>query len=216
VEKGEHTKDEASRSRWILNLIIGATLVNCVLTPVVFWFVLKWFWPGLRMWHYVLLWLCLVALVALVHWFEVRRRLKSHRAFVRRVIGFSEEFARYHNLLLEKKEASGAVGFRFSHPEGGRGTITFQNWHREKPMVFAHWQYADYDTCVDGHKEEMKQLASLEEKYLRGVLTETLQQMLSWHNEDLILAKASLDWKEALTREEFDRIYSKYPFPKCD
>jgi hypothetical protein len=210
------TKREGSRFPWVLKLVIGLSLINLVLTPVVLWFVIKWFWPGLRIWHYVLFLLCLLALVALAHWFQRTIRLRSHRTFLRRMAAFSEDFAHAHNLMLEICQDSGAISFRFRHPKGGRGAITLQKYHREKPVMFARWQYYDYDSPTTGQKEHMTEVDSLEQEYLNDVLAKALEQVLSWQDTDLTLTQNLHDHKETLTREQFESFFEKYPFPKLD
>ena len=81
-------------------------------------------------------------------------------------------------------------------------------------MLFAEWLCDNYDTCTLGRKGERKELAGIEEEYLRGVLIETLRKVLSWQEEDLIVEKSTWNWKGTSSKEDFERCYDKYPIPK--
>lgn len=215
--KAENLKQgERPRFPWPLKLVIGGSVISVVLMPVLFWFLLKWFWGGLRMWHYILLWPCLLALVALAHWLRRKSRLRSHRAFLGGMGAFSEEFADAHNLMLETCQYSGAISFRFRHPKGGRGAIILQKYQGERPVIVAGWQYYDYDSSTTGQKEHMTQADSLEQEYLNDVLAKALEQVLSWQHADLTLTQNLYGHKKTLTKEQFESLYKKYPFPKLE
>lgn len=196
------------------SLFLLAGLALCIIQLAMIRFILKWLWPEIRPWHYVLLFILLCVLVVLAHWFQCIMRNRSHRAFINKVGRVAKDFANSHNLMLETSEYSGSVSFYFKHPQGGRGVVTLQQWYREKPMFSTEWLCGNYDTCTVGRKGEIKELAGIEEEYLRGVLIETLRKVLSWREEDLIVEKSSWNWKETISKEDFERRYDKYPIPK--
>ena len=193
---------------------LPAGLALCVIQLAIVWYILNWLWPEIRLWHYVLFFILLCVLVALVHWYQCIMRNRSHRAFINKVGHIAKDFANSHNLMLETSEYSGSVSFYFKHPQGGRGSIILQQWYREKPMLLTGWLCDNYDRCTLRRKEEIKELAGIEEEYLRGVLIETLRKLLCWQEEDLIEKKSTWNWKETSSKEDFERRYDKYPIPK--
>ena len=192
-------------------LFIGSIFVLFLLSLIVNWLVLKWFWPGIKVWYFIVLFICLTLCVSLIHSHRCIMRGRSHRVFIRRINDLSEDFASSHNLMLTKNEYSGSVGFCFKHPQGGHSEISLQKWYGEKPMLFASWQLDDYDSCIRQQKEERKELTCLEERYLYGVLSEALKRILSWRKEDLTSDEKPWNWKKTLTKEEFERFNDKYP-----
>jgi len=83
-------------------------------------------------------------------------------------------------------------------------------------MLLAYWVLDDYDASSRRQRENRKELTCLEEKYLYGVLSEALKEVLSWQKEDLASDEAAWNWKETCTKEEFERFNDKYPVPKLD
>jgi hypothetical protein len=153
----------------------------------------------------------------LVDWYKSMSKRRRNQNFVRTVRPFLEDFARTQNLILTTNELTGTIAFIYRHPKGGHGKIWVTNRHKNNPRIDAFWAYDDYDTCSYRVIELTKELNSLEQESLRGVLVQVLRELLSWNMQDTTVHKIRRwNWKEIYTRQEFDHLYDEYPVPSLD
>jgi hypothetical protein len=177
-----------------------ALLAPPVIAFIIGWFLLKSVWPGINFWYYILLPLFLFILVILGALFEGILIKKKNKAFVRKLNKISKDFAKSHNLSLEKDESGGSIKFSFEHPLKWQCQIIIERFDK-KPMLFARvkWSFGhkDISNGVRG-KGESKELASLEEKYIFNVLVEAHENILTWqkppeNKEDEIINSIDLE-----------------------
>jgi hypothetical protein len=182
-------------------LKLGWLALLVIIQFVIVWSLLKWIWPGVKFWHYILLLLLLCVLVILVSWFESILRRRKHRAFIRRLDKVSKDFAKSYNLSLETDERLGVISFCFEHPLEGQCRISLQRYGKEKPMLNAKvlwaFSYKDISNGVTG-KGESKELVNLEEEYISDVLAKTLEDILAWqkppkNKEDEIVSSIDIE-----------------------
>jgi hypothetical protein len=145
-------------------------------------------------------------------------RLPDVKAFFTKISGVLNRFAHAHNLRIEKyyHDIPGWE-FLFRHPEGGRCYIEVLKKGEQYVTLLADWSVYEYDegTAYDKHTHRITH--SIVTPVLEAGLRDVLKLVLSWSREDLkLIAKRSGDFKEGLSREDFEKDLERYPVPKID
>lgn len=148
-----------------------------------------------------------------------KKELPKLRAFFHKISKVLKDFAHTHNLKIDKYYHQGSDwAFLFRHPEGGVGKIQVQKCGDDHIMVYPMWWLDDYDANRRDSKHTEGEKCSLDHTALRTLLEGRFKLVLSWRKEDLVLGKPNpySNWKDKLTKEEFERLNDKYPIPKLD
>ncbi len=140
-------------------------------------------------------------------------------AFFSKISKVLEGFAISYNLMINKYYHQGADWcFLFRHHEGGVGNIVVQKCGDSYVMIYLIWWVDDYDANRRDSKHTEGKKCSLEAEVLSATLNEALYKVLSWQKEDLTRGRGNpyCNWKDEMTKEEFERQSEKYPFPKLN
>lgn len=146
----------------------------------------------------------------------VEKELPKIKIFFRKLSRFLNEFANLHNLRIEKYyHYIPGWEFLFRHPLGGRCYIEILRGDEEHVTLMADWSTYDYDTGIGRHKHTERAVYGVDKTELKAVLDKLLKNVLSWTEEDLgMISQRSADYKESISKEDFEKDLLQYPTPK--
>jgi len=150
----------------------------------------------------------------------VENELPKLEAFFGKISNVLEDFAKTHNLLIDKYYHQGSHWtMRLKHPLGGVGHIEISKLDDDHVWISPFWCLDDYDKYTVFSKEGEKKKCHIEKEPLQDMLDEMLRLVLFWPKEDL---RGKPDptykrfWHEQWTKEEFEKQDEQYPIPKID
>ena len=148
----------------------------------------------------------------------VVNELPKLEEFFHKISHVLEDFAKVHNLLIDKYYHQGSDWtFRFKHSRGGTGLIEVKKFDDEHVLVGACWQLCDYDTCTLFSMRSDQKKLPLDCEALKRFLYDTLAKVLAWKRSELVPGKkGEYHWWKDVSKEEFERENEKYPLPKLD
>jgi hypothetical protein len=144
------------------------------------------------------------------------KELPKLEEFFSKIASVLEEFARAHNLMIERYYHQGSAWtFMFQNSKGGNGQIEVEKSGHDSVLIRRSWYIDDYDNNTRWLKYPLGKKYSLEHRILREVLEESLKQIFSWNKEDLEPHKNKYyTWSKIFSKAEFEQQQAKYPVPK--
>jgi len=164
---------------------------------------------GMELWPYTVGLTGLIILIAFVYMYLNRRA--THK-LIKEIYGVCEEFAKHHNLKLEKSKSGTFFIFLFKHPLGGCGHVGLIIPRIGKCILCGEWALFDLEKQIIGHRWHRKELESIEKHTLANVLEEMLRLVMGWEKGDWQHERKMSE--EYLTgQEKFDAEWQDYPVP---
>lgn len=124
-------------------------------------------------------------------------------------------FAEKHDLFLQKYHHHARCwDFFFRNPKGGYGLIMV--WLKDDCHIGIDnvWDVADYRKLRRYVKHTEMATIKLDSENLLSILEDSLKEILSWTNDQLIAdTKIYHEWSE-VSEEDFYKSINRYSFPK--
>ncbi len=130
-----------------------------------------------------------------------------------------EDFAKIHNLLIDKYYHQGHDwSFLFRHPKGGIGKLQVQKCNEEHVKIYPMWWIDHYEENRRDSKHSEGLKIPIEKNVLRKELENLFQVIIGWEKEELEEGTPNpyCIWKNIMTRNKFKKENEKYPIPKID
>jgi hypothetical protein len=127
------------------------------------------------------------------------------------------EFAKRHNLLLEKYYHEAPMwSLGFAHPAGGQARLDVARRKDERLSVSATWWVDDYDTFTRSVRTNDAVAVAASEQALVAELEKLLGELLVWRPgawTQVATGYKSI-WGKTWTKAEFEKMAERWPRPK--
>ena len=144
-----------------------------------------------------------------------REELPLLETFFAKIAPVLEDFARAHNLLIEKYPHDGpAWFFMFKYPVAGMGQIDVEKFGQDAILVRCSWGINDYDTSTRFLKYPPPKKVGIKHPEVRKAIEDALDGILRWKRDELVPYKAPYPWSERCSKQEFERQTERLPYPK--